>query len=93
MGVTRQGAQKQLNLLLEQGLVEARPNPGHQRSPLFALTPKGSALYRKAESLWAAQASELAALIPASQAIAAAQTLDCMLRELQTANSSPEVES
>ena len=27
MGVTRQGAQKQLNVLAEQGLVEARPNP------------------------------------------------------------------
>ena len=33
MGVTRQGAQKQLNLLLEQGLVEARPNAAHRRSP------------------------------------------------------------
>jgi DNA-binding MarR family transcriptional regulator len=93
MGVTRQGAQKQLNLLLEQELAEARPNPGHRRSPLYAPTPKGLALYRKADSLWAAHASELAARIPASQAIAASRTLDCMLRELQTAISSPEVES
>src|SRR5262245_4782769 len=32
MGVTRQGAQKQLNLLLKGGLVTAEPNPGHARS-------------------------------------------------------------
>src|SRR5262245_1707844 len=34
MGVTRQGAQKQLNLLLDAGLLTAEPNPGHVRSPL-----------------------------------------------------------
>ena len=32
MGVTRQGAQKQLNLLLDQGLLESRPNPAHKRA-------------------------------------------------------------
>lgn len=93
MGVTRQGAQKQLNLLLEQGLVEARPNPAHRRSPLHVLTPRGLALYRKADALWAAQAAELAALIPVAQARAATRTLESMLRELQPVNRSPEVES
>lgn len=93
MGVTRQGAQKQLNLLLEQGLVEAHQNPGHRRSPLFGLTPKGLALYRKADSLWAAQARELAALIPATQANVASRTLERMQRALQTANSSLKIES
>lgn len=93
MGVTRQGAQKQLNMLLEQGLVEARPNPAHRRSPLYVLTPQGLALYRQADALWAAQAVELAALIPSAQAHAATGTLETMLHELHTPNLSSKVES
>jgi len=83
MGVTRQGAQKQLNLLVEQGLVEARPNPAHRRSPLYALTPQGLVQYRKADALWSAKAAELAARVPAAQAAAAAQALEAMRCGLQ----------
>lgn len=93
MGVTRQGAQKQLNMLMEQRLVEARPNPAHRRSPLYVLTPQGLALYRQADALWAAQAVELAALIPSAQAHAATGTLETMLHELHTPNLSSKVES
>lgn len=93
MGVTRQGAQKQLNLLVEQGLVEARPNAAHRRSPLYSLTPLGMALYEQADALWAARAAELAALIPAAQARAATRALESMLRELQAGNHSSEDES
>lgn len=84
MGVTRQGAQKQLNLLLEQGLVEKHPNPAHRRSALYALTPEGSALYSRADALWVAQASALARATPAALALAATQTLDSILHQLQT---------
>lgn len=93
MGVTRQGAQKQLNLLLEQGLVEARANPAHRRSPLYRLTPRGMALYRKADSLWAAKAAELAARIPATPARAATRALESMLHALQPVNEESEVGS
>lgn len=93
MGVTRQGAQKQLNLLLEQGLVEAHPNPAHRRSPLYALTPQGLALYRKADALWTTQAAELASLIPAAEASLATKTLESMLREMQTVNPSSGIQS
>ncbi|MCC7546898.1 MAG: winged helix-turn-helix transcriptional regulator [Burkholderiales bacterium] len=82
MGVTRQGAQKQLNLLTEQGLVKPHPNPANQRSPFYALTPEGRARYRKVDALWVAKAAELAALIPATQASTAARTLESMLRAL-----------
>lgn len=85
MGVTRQGAQKQLNLLTQQGLVKPQPNPANQRSPFYALTPEGWARYRKVDALWAAQAAELAALIPVSKANTAARTLESMRRALQTA--------
>jgi DNA-binding MarR family transcriptional regulator len=82
MGVTRQGAQKQLNLLREQALVEARPNPAHRRSPLYALTPEGLSLYRRADAMWAAQAAALATLIPAARARAATRTLEAVLHPL-----------
>lgn len=81
MGVTRQGDQKQLNLLLEQGLVEAHPNPAHRRSPLYVLTHQGLALYRQADAMWAAQATELAKSIPTAQANAATRTLESMLHQ------------
>lgn len=91
MGVTRQGAQKQLNLLLDEGWVEAHPNPAHRRSTLYALSPQGLAVYHRADALWVAKAAELAELMPAAQASAASQTLELMRRELQTTTPSSEV--
>lgn len=93
MGVTRQGAQKQLNLLVRQGLVGSHANPAHRRSPLHALTQQGRDLYRQAESLWYARAGELAAQIPAADARAAGRALDSMLRQLQTATPPLGIES
>lgn len=93
MGVTRQGAQKQLNLLRAQGLVVALPNPAHRRSPHYALTPQGLALYRQADATWADMAQALAALIPSAHTRNATQTLECMLRELTTIPPSSEVPS
>jgi DNA-binding MarR family transcriptional regulator len=82
MGVTRQGAQKQINLLLELGLVESRPNPAHRRSPLYGLTARGRQLYARAEALWADRAAGLAARIPAAKVRSARSTLEAMLRHL-----------
>ncbi len=93
MGVTRQGAQKQLNLLLEQRLVEAHPNPAHRRSPLYALTSEGLALYRQADALWATQAAELAKSVPAAQALAATQALESVLHHLQINHPHSEITS
>lgn len=56
MGVSRQGAQKQLNLLIDDGLIEKLPNPSHQRSPHYRLTDKGSALFEQVNQAWQAQA-------------------------------------
>jgi len=93
MGVTRQGAQKQLNLLLEQRLVATRSNPAHRRSPLYELTPQGRALYQRVESLWADRAAGIAALIPAEHARAATATLESMMRHLQAPTPSSERQS
>jgi DNA-binding MarR family transcriptional regulator len=51
MGITRQGALKQLDLLEEEGLVEAIENEKNERSPLFDLTPKGRKQYASAMKL------------------------------------------
>ncbi len=61
MGVTRQGAQKQLDLLVSIGLMERQPNPGHARSPYYALTARGQAAYEAADRLRARWAARLAA--------------------------------
>lgn len=46
MGVSRQAAQKQANLLEAEGLVGKRGNPRHRRSPHYLLTARGEAAYR-----------------------------------------------
>lgn len=58
MGVSRQGAQKQLNLLVEDGLIEKLPNPSHQRSPHYHLTGKGESLFQRVNLAWEAHATK-----------------------------------
>jgi DNA-binding MarR family transcriptional regulator len=41
MGITRQAVQRIANRLVDEGLLEASPNPAHKRSPLLAPTPQG----------------------------------------------------
>ena len=55
MGITRQGTQKQLNKLEDDGFFEQHANPFHQRSPLYALTPMGKQIFAKVmvmEKIW-----------------------------------------
>jgi DNA-binding MarR family transcriptional regulator len=41
MGITRQAVQRIANRLMEEGLLEALPNPAHKRSPLLTPTQAG----------------------------------------------------
>ncbi len=62
MGITRQGAQKQLNLLTDEGLLERRPNPSHERSPIYVLTDTGARAFAEADrlcDLWAADLGQV----------------------------------
>lgn len=59
MGITRQGAQKQLNIALKVGLIESLPNPHHERSPLYALTKLGRDNYEEAMKLQETWANSL----------------------------------
>lgn len=61
MGVTRQAAQKQLNLLLAEGLVRAEPNPAHARSPHYVLTDSGRTVYTATEQVQQAWVIQLSA--------------------------------
>ena len=88
MGVTRQGAQKQLNLLLDGGLVTAEPNPGHARSPRYVLTRKGASLSAATQRVQRAWATSLSDSIPMSDLHTAKRLLEAMSERL-TSDATP----
>lgn len=53
MGLTRQGVQKQLNVLMQNGFVEQHINPMHERSHLYTATKMGHDAQAKAMTLFA----------------------------------------
>lgn len=75
MGVTRQGTQKQLNVLVESGLMETHENPIHKRSPLYSLTAQGQSVYDSIDERWQHQAAEMAKLFSTAQLDAAEHVL------------------
>lgn len=79
MGVTRQGAQKQLNLLAEAQLVEVRPNPQHKRSPLYRLTDAGRRVYGAIDARWNERARQLASGFSAAELETAGRVLAGLL--------------
>lgn len=80
MGVSRQGAQKQLNLLSEDGLIEKLPNPSHQRSPHYRLTEKGSALFDRVNLAWQAHATKTGEAFSAQDLETTLRTLNLISR-------------
>ncbi|WP_051156713.1 MarR family winged helix-turn-helix transcriptional regulator [Herbaspirillum huttiense] len=63
MGMTRQGAQKQVNQLVDEGHMQSQVNPIHQRSPLYELTQRGQAVHAAIYERWIAHATQTAAKI------------------------------
>lgn len=90
MGVTRQGALKQLNLLAKEGLVTAMANPMHKRSPLYVLTDQGERTYNKIEKKWNEHAQRLSSAIDLNALQAAnelfAQVTELFAQELERKN-------
>ena len=66
MGVSRQGAQKQLNLLVDDGLIEKLANPAHRRSPFYRLTARGAALLGQVNSAWEAHVQAISPHLPSA---------------------------
>lgn len=84
MGITRQGAQKQLNKLEVEGFLEQLPNPRHERSPLYALTKKGSQAFSAAMSLQDVWANELASDLSLQDLKNTLQTLRTVYKRLDS---------
>lgn len=53
MGLNRQGVQRIVNEMIDDGLVETRPNPHHRRAHLVVLTTRGREAYARAAGLQA----------------------------------------
>ena len=75
MGLTRQGVQKQLDLLAASGLVERRENPAHRRSPLHALSRRGERVYGAAMERQQAWIGALAGAMPTLAQLETAQAV------------------
>lgn len=84
MGITRQGAQKQLNKLTEDGFIEQRGNPRHQRSSLYALTKTGERAFAEAMALEAVWAEELVVGLSLQELENARQTLAAVYERLNS---------
>jgi DNA-binding MarR family transcriptional regulator len=82
MGMTRQAAQKQLDLLMEDGLVAAEANPGHARSPFYVLTRKGGSVYAATERVQTAWANRMAGSLAIRDLETTRQLLDKLSNRL-----------
>lgn len=83
MGITRQGVQKQITLLVAEGLLVQRPNPSHKRSGLYALTKRGAQIYTKVDNLQVRWAKNLATGLPADDLRVTLSTLETLYRRLK----------
>jgi DNA-binding MarR family transcriptional regulator len=75
MGLTRQGVQKQVDLMAADGLVTVRENPAHKRSQLIAITAAGARVYGRAMRRQAVWARELTSGLEAKELDAATALL------------------
>lgn len=80
MGITRQGVLKQINLLVDEGLVEPLPNPTHKRSPLYALTAEGQTVYDALVDRWNKHVRQISSEFVATDLDAAIRVLSVMSR-------------
>lgn len=58
MGMSRQGVQKQLNLLLDQGFVISQSNPAHRRSYCYSLTQAGQHAFDRIDTAFSQIANQ-----------------------------------
>jgi DNA-binding MarR family transcriptional regulator len=59
MGLSRQAALKQIDLLIAQGLLRRRPDPADARAPLHELTAKGRSRYQAVTAAWLKRSQSL----------------------------------
>ena len=78
MGVTRQGALKQVKLLVDDALVQPLANPAQKRSPLYVLTDQGQETYQALQARWQTHAEQTAAAFTDAELDAAIRVLSVM---------------
>lgn len=83
-GVSRQHIQSIMNVLLADGLVEARDNPAHRRSPRFELTRRGRATFATIAGREQAPLRRIAAALPVQALCDAREALVRLNAELAT---------
>jgi DNA-binding MarR family transcriptional regulator len=83
MGITRQGALKQLDLLEEEGLIEKMENENNERSPLYDLTPQGRQKYASAMKLQEKWISDLIRNLRQADLRSTAAILNRLIIELE----------
>ena len=76
--ISRQGVQRLASALMEDGWVEAEPNPRHRRAPLLGLTAAGLAAYRDLARAEADRLNELARGLKADDVRAASRVVEAL---------------
>jgi DNA-binding MarR family transcriptional regulator len=80
--VSRQHVQVTVNSLSDAGLLRAKVNPRHKRSPLISLTDKGKRLFRTIKSRDTKIVKKLFSNVPAKDRRITRETLATLLGEL-----------
>lgn len=83
-GVSRQDIQTRMDRLRDEGLVSARENPRHRRSPLFELTPFGREELARLLRRERGSLARLAEGLPAARIRAAVRTLALVRGRIET---------
>lgn len=93
MGISRQGVQKQLNRMLDEGLLARDANPRHERSPLYGLSPAGQRAYDAAIALNHRWVAKMARGFSIDELKTTVHTLEHFLAQLAQAVPTPESET
>src|SRR4030095_11633330 len=83
MGLNRQGVQRIVNEMRQDGLIELRPNPHHRRAHLVALTKRGEDAFASERRLQAPWANALAKGISAEELAKTQRLLVTLCERLQ----------
>jgi len=89
MGVYRQGVQRIVNELADEGLLEFRENPDHRRAKLVALTKTGRKAFEAVDRLQKPWADALSDGLNAASLIATSEILGILTKRLKEMQGAP----
>ena len=83
MGLNRQGVQRIVNEMIDDGLVETRPNPHHRRAHHIVLTRRGRDAYMRAAGLQAPWVTDIVKGISRDEIATALRVAATLRRRLE----------